>query len=427
MTDRHILNRRDALASGLAGLGMLASSGGLPGARMAAAPAPSPGRSHPYVDDVGWANVRGFGATGNGVDDDAGPIQRAINSGASLVYFPAGVYRLDSTLDLTDRDDNPITLAGAGTTQTGGQQATTFLGNTGGIVIDTVGSQYVTLRGFRVLSEATSTTRNPSTVGILMGRSRTNRFAQFHRYEDIMIFLLRRPQASKRGTIGIYNVASEHWYAVQVRCIADLPFAFAATDVLGIPSPHAGPLSGPASMTICDLNQTTAGAFTHAAYEFWNAANIHLNHVYTNRLPGNESLHPLRFNTSDIASIAFSGQIEQWPAVAEFRDSASGMVVDCVAVGSRAPYIHLARGVALDSSTIRVKQIHGTMQSVIDAGGSCSVNGSHISLFPGQRIDAPELELKGTMVQSHRMGGPIRVARNSSYLHLGDGGLMTAP
>ena len=166
MTDRHILNRRDVLASGLAGLGMLASSGGLPGARMAPAPAPSPGRPHPYVDDVGWANVRGFGATGNGVDDDAGPIQRAINSGASLVYFPAGVYRLDSTLDLTDRDDNPITLAGAGTTQTGGQQATTFLGNTGGIVIDTVGSQYVTLRGFRVLSEATSTTRNPSTVGM---------------------------------------------------------------------------------------------------------------------------------------------------------------------------------------------------------------------------------------------------------------------
>lgn len=44
------------------------------------------------------ANIRDFGAVGNGTTDDATAIQAAVDSGASVVYIPAGNYRCDSTL-----------------------------------------------------------------------------------------------------------------------------------------------------------------------------------------------------------------------------------------------------------------------------------------------------------------------------------------
>jgi len=44
------------------------------------------------------ANIRDFGALGNGTTDDAAAIQAALDSGASVVYIPAGTYRCDSTL-----------------------------------------------------------------------------------------------------------------------------------------------------------------------------------------------------------------------------------------------------------------------------------------------------------------------------------------
>ena len=45
------------------------------------------------------ADVRKFGAYGDGVSDDVGPVQRAIDSGAPVVYFPSGDYKIgdDST------------------------------------------------------------------------------------------------------------------------------------------------------------------------------------------------------------------------------------------------------------------------------------------------------------------------------------------
>lgn len=44
------------------------------------------------------ANIRDFGAVGNGTTNDATAIQAALDSGASVVYIPAGTYRCDSTL-----------------------------------------------------------------------------------------------------------------------------------------------------------------------------------------------------------------------------------------------------------------------------------------------------------------------------------------
>lgn len=43
-------------------------------------------------------NVRDTGATGDGEHNDAHAIQTALDSGAEIVYIPAGTYRIGETL-----------------------------------------------------------------------------------------------------------------------------------------------------------------------------------------------------------------------------------------------------------------------------------------------------------------------------------------
>lgn len=60
------------------------------------------------------ANVRNFGAVGDGVTNDTVAIQTALNSGAGIVFMPAGTYRTTSTLYMPSN----VTLQGAGKGQT---------------------------------------------------------------------------------------------------------------------------------------------------------------------------------------------------------------------------------------------------------------------------------------------------------------------
>jgi hypothetical protein len=56
------------------------------------------------------ANVRDFGAVGDGVADDTAAIQAALASGASRVYIPQGTYAVSDYL----RIDTPMTFFGDG-------------------------------------------------------------------------------------------------------------------------------------------------------------------------------------------------------------------------------------------------------------------------------------------------------------------------
>lgn len=59
-------------------------------------------------------NVTSYGATGNGSTDDTSAIQNAINAVTSgELYFPAGTYRVTSTLNVTGKD---IRMRGVGAT-----------------------------------------------------------------------------------------------------------------------------------------------------------------------------------------------------------------------------------------------------------------------------------------------------------------------
>ena len=58
-------------------------------------------------------SVKAFGAVGDGVTDDTGAIQSAINSGKAI-YFPPGVYLTSSTLVLNQVANHGQVLRGAG-------------------------------------------------------------------------------------------------------------------------------------------------------------------------------------------------------------------------------------------------------------------------------------------------------------------------
>ena len=54
----------------------------------------------PEQDLSKWANVDAFGAVGDGVTDDTAAVQRAMNSGKPVVYFPKANYVINGTVDI---------------------------------------------------------------------------------------------------------------------------------------------------------------------------------------------------------------------------------------------------------------------------------------------------------------------------------------
>lgn len=62
----------------------------------------------------GWANVKSYGAVGDGVADDTEAFQDAIDSGNKHIYIPPGTYLVDGTVNLV----SGITIHGKGVTLT---------------------------------------------------------------------------------------------------------------------------------------------------------------------------------------------------------------------------------------------------------------------------------------------------------------------
>jgi len=125
----------------------------------------------------GTFNVKNYGATGDGTTDDAAAIQAAINAassaGGGIVFFPQGVYKCNSLLDLapdasadTPPRNPPITLQGVGqsyvnrsleTTPTIGSVLDLAYADTYGKLRSNI-SQAITLRDLTITASANFTT-----------------------------------------------------------------------------------------------------------------------------------------------------------------------------------------------------------------------------------------------------------------------------
>jgi len=90
-------------------------------------------------------SVKSFGAVGDGITDDTDAIQDAIDSGNSVILFPAGVY---SVTGLVVYDKEGITLQGAGSGQGGSALSTQIVydGDPDGVLLDWKSNRWSVVR-----------------------------------------------------------------------------------------------------------------------------------------------------------------------------------------------------------------------------------------------------------------------------------------
>ena len=143
------------------------------------------------------ANVKEFGATGNGTTDDTAAIQAAINAaGTGMVFFPQGNYLISTTLNISGNYTG-VSLLGVHSGLNGLGSMITWNGGTTTPMIDGTGSNNIDLQNLLIRAPV----GKPAMVGVLFGRS-GEASAGFHSIKNVFIhgyFLIA----------GLYEVTSE--------------------------------------------------------------------------------------------------------------------------------------------------------------------------------------------------------------------------
>src|SRR5437763_2651241 len=88
-------------------------------------------------------NVTDFGAVGDNNTYNDSAINDAVKSGATLIIFPEGQFRVRHPINLTNHSGGAITFRGSGNSDMG-VPGTAIVGDTGNCIIDTTGSQFIT-------------------------------------------------------------------------------------------------------------------------------------------------------------------------------------------------------------------------------------------------------------------------------------------
>lgn len=181
--------------------------------------------------DLGWADPADHGAVGDGIADDTGAIQAAIDTGMPVRMRP-GRFRVTSPLDLTLGTAKGATIEGAGSSDAG----TVLVGDTGAApVLDLTANQHTTVRGLLVKAGTT----NPSAIGIMYARNSALWQSSYHSLENVTVYLGSDPTANNgAGTVGVYNVSAEILSAWNCRIRGDTGLWLDRTNSLSITSPY---------------------------------------------------------------------------------------------------------------------------------------------------------------------------------------------
>jgi len=336
-----------------------------------------------------------WGARADGVTDDSAAVQAAINSnyfaGASnsggRVYFPAGIYLLNSQIDVTDFQLG-ISLVGPRSTSLTGvlekQRGANLRGNHVGIMFDFTGSRLVTLENLFIDNGASI----PS-VGLLFARSTTNTFADFNTLRQVYLFLASRPAANGgNGTVALYNRAAEIFSVEHSMFGADNPAVITSSATFGVASAFKT-IGGSSSTSFMTFDENCS--FAVATNGIGNALflsmvrNLHFNNSSFYRNTGGTNNFALRIYQSD--NVLVSGQIEVFPRLLDLSGLNHNIKLETSIVSDVGSTIYFSTaGAALYRGLVNVLPISGSVvQNLFSMlGETAAVTGCTVHLYNNQ-------------------------------------------
>lgn len=192
------------------------------------------------IFENGVPSLKKYGGRAEGTMgfDNATAFQNCINLNNSMILDQdTRGYLIGTSINCTDRFSGSTIICPG---HVGNNNLGTYLmGNTGEApVLDFTGSERNYLQGFGVRSATGNT--NPSALGMLFARSTVVQFAQFNQLNNIVVNMdVSTTAFGGRGSVGIYNIASEIFTFRDVYGIANTGVYIGSDNLFGVSSSYA--------------------------------------------------------------------------------------------------------------------------------------------------------------------------------------------
>jgi Pectate lyase superfamily protein len=244
-------------------------------------------------------NVTDFGAVGDNNTYNDSAINDAVKSGATLIIFPEGQFRVRHPINLTNHSGGAITFRGSGNSDSG-VPGTSIVGDTGNCIIDTTGSQFITIEDLSLVSG----NRTGATCGIYLARSTDVKYSQFNSIKNVTISLPHEPSANNgHGTIGIYNYGSEIFRVSSVVIHADQGITLFNDNLYNLYSSYVPIISGQTGMSVVDIGGPSALFVSGGpGISLFNTWNVHIGPIFITTPPEGNS-YPYAIETMGATSI----------------------------------------------------------------------------------------------------------------------------
>lgn len=322
------------------------------------------------------------GLVADGTTDNLSAINAAISaaytSGAGEVHIPCGQYFVSAAINFTNQSG--LTLSGcgmglwkSGTDSTSANNTTVLLGGGTGAVLDTTGSQYITIKNL-IISSTTAT------IGIIQARDNNGGggsanpfcFAQQNTFQNVAVSL-SHTQASNSGfgSVGFYNVGGEGATYNNVLITSDHGYFFLTANDLSISSLYQTIQTGcPASMTEVKIlggairtlgNSPSSGIYTKSSDSFFISPDTEFLSANSNTAWG------VTFGGGTVQAWDIRGQFENQTTNSIFQ-LAAGVSLDHINMdvvtsgqsGSGQYFTTITGGQTVTNSRLRVSYANGT-------------------------------------------------------------------
>lgn len=351
-------------------------------------------------------SVKDFGATGDGSTDDAASIQAAIDSGASTIFFPSGVYRIESCLDLTDRPvSSPIALVGdgapfGGIAPSASSKGTTIVGYTDNWMIDCTGSSFISIENMLLYGET-------SKGGILNARSAAGQYAIYVRYVKLYVYIKTSPSFTTAGSIALFGDCTENQVVDQCWFEADTAYVTTLDNEVGAVSVYSTIVSSPASNTDVLHSQTVYKGITGASILAYGLASSTFEQCFWQKAtPSNTYSHAIVLQDSangyqTCQKINFTGQAEDYDYAFLLDGDTTNININITTAAVNTAFVRLTAATNHYGLNVNVQAYtRAANKRVLDSTTTTAANvyGGNIVVADGGKLDSTYVKYIGTTI-----------------------------